>query len=284
MFAMLSLAVATGSAYISWQLVERYETRLIASQAPVEVLSVVVADRPLQPGETLDLGDVRVERRFIDGPVESVFQDLDEVVGDRVAHFVLEGEVLRKERLLAPGTRLRANELLGEGMRAVTVRVDRAGAVGGLLEPGFLVDVMVTIRPEANAVKAKWVTETILQDIRVLSIGDKVVDGSSTDGRQSARDTWVTLEVGPDDAERVALSAARGQIHLAIRGSEDHDVVKQGNPLATNALVGLPEGPVKPVPVRAPVVRPAHVVEVIEGVDRSYKAFDARGKSVSEAP
>ena len=56
-----------------------------------------------------------------------------------------------------------------EGMRAISVRVDDVVSVAGFVVPGTMVDVLVT-GPTMNG---DSVTRTMLQDLRVLAVGQK---------------------------------------------------------------------------------------------------------------
>ena len=60
----------------------------------------------------------------------------------------------------------------------MTVETDTASGLAGMLQPGNYVDVIVTIRPDDANLEAKWVTETILQGIRVLAVGDSLTGRS----------------------------------------------------------------------------------------------------------
>lgn len=252
LFAALSLAVASATAWVAWQVVHGYERRIEDMQTVEGTRPVVVAARDLRAGITLAADDLRVEERLAAQDAGRVFPDTDALVGQVVGDNILAGEAVRKERLVAGGATPRINEILDPGARAVTIRASRASAVGGLLEPGYYVDVIVTIRPDSDTLSADWVTETILQGVRVLAVGadvsrspveeegDRRAEDDARAEAQPGRESWVTLEVEPEEAEQLALGAARGQLHLSLRARDDFEMLAPGKPLVTNALVGLP--------------------------------------------
>ena len=207
------------------------------------------------------------------------------MVGEDTNTRVLVGEALRAERLAPREQSSVAAVILGEGARAVTIKIDRDAGVGGLLLPGDRVDVIVTIRPDSNELRADWVTETILQGIRVLAMGEDVLGQEPAveeeEGRTRAprRSVLVTVEVLPDEAEKLALAASRGDLHLTLRAEHDDALLLQRGPLVTNALVGLTQPGSKP---RArPKPRAAiETAEVISGGERTVEEFDKDGAKV----
>lgn len=167
----------------------------------------------------------------------------------------------------------------------MAVRVEVAAGVAGLLEPGFFVDVIVTVRPEEETIAADWVTETILQDVLVVATEDVQVKQES--GRASPRrDILVTLEVDPEEAERLAMASWLGQLHLALRHADDHLLLEHRGPLVTNAMVGLAAtSPTsqqhrKRWSAQRQKATPSSTAEVIQGSQVDLQRFDPSGKKV----
>jgi pilus assembly protein CpaB len=76
-------------------------------------------------------------------------------------------------------------------------------------------------------------SETIVQNVRVLAVDQT----ASTDKNEPVVVRAVTLEVTPDDAERLALAAERGAIQLALRNPADDRVAMRGTlPLPPAAI------------------------------------------------
>jgi pilus assembly protein CpaB len=312
LFAALAVAVATGTAFVSWRIVKSYEQRLNAEASQTSEIEVAVAVKDLRPGHVIVDSDIGLSKRVIAGSKEGIYTDVSRVLGQVVGDRILNGEIIRTERLVVGGAKLHVNELLDPGARAVTVRASRASAVGGLLKPGNYVDVIVTIKPENEALAAEWVTETILQGVRVLAVGDDVnftpeeEADDKKNKQQTPRETWITLEVEPAEAEHLALATARGTLHLSLRGRDDFELLDPGSPLVTNALVGLPEpvasaqaerlarkqatvaprssAQAAPITPAAPPPAPGasgHTVEQIRGDELSTEVFDDQGNRVA---
>jgi Flp pilus assembly protein CpaB len=119
-------------------------------------------------------------------PKEAVFADLEEVVGKTPRERILGGEPIRTERLAQRDARFGLNAVIMPGRRAMTIETDSESNIAGFLLPGSFVDVIVTIRPDERLVGAKWLTETILQQIKVLAVGDSMEGGATNTQATSA--------------------------------------------------------------------------------------------------
>lgn len=303
-FGVLAVLIAGATAAGAWWVVSSYQAALEVARRPLETREVVAAARELGPGEVISETDLTTARF----PVSTVgdeqfYGSADELVGGTVAERILVGEPIRRERLDS-GIAL-DDTTLEPGTRAVTLRVERAAGVGGLVLPGAYVDVIVTIRPDANAMDAKWVTETIIQAVRVLAVGDSSTGavrnspsgpGSAgtaprgADSKAPSREVFATLEVEPDEAEKLAMATSRGDVYLSLRPRNDFDLVVEDKPLVTNALVGIDARPSpartervarrKAAAVAAPP--PGSQAEVISGSSTTIEHFNAEGERIVE--
>jgi pilus assembly protein CpaB len=60
--------------------------------------------------------------------------------------------------------------------------------------------------------------ETVLKDVRVIAVDQQMVQGGgSTTGDSSQQSRTVTLEVSPEDVEKVAVATRLGRLSLAVR-------------------------------------------------------------------
>ena len=164
------------------------------------------------------------------------------------------------EALLMPGHPGFISAVLAPGMRAVTVGVDGATTAARIIYPGDRVDViMVAAAGAAHDVAA---SRTIVRDTRVLAVGDTVLSlgrygtvsmaqAGELQRVPAPTGSTFTLEVPPEDAERIAVALAVGQLTLAMRSIHAPRAVASGN-----RLVRL--GDVMPPPARpeaAPMAR-----------------------------
>jgi pilus assembly protein CpaC len=128
--------------------------------------------------------------------------------------------------------------ILREGTRAMAVKVDQVIGVAGFVQPGDYVDVITTMKPDDVTRHAMGdnarVSKIILQDIRVLAAGEHL----STEGHKPVKVQVVTLEVTPEQSERLALASQHGSIQLTMRSHIDQGVVATAGVTPLTLLAG----------------------------------------------
>jgi pilus assembly protein CpaB len=105
------------------------------------------------------------------------------------------------------------------GKRAIAVKGDKVIGLAGLINAGNVVDVMVTIEDPRDK---KKITKLVLENIPVLATGSQVEKNAK--GEPSPVDVF-TLEVSPEEGEKLALAATEGKLQLALRNAMDTEVV-----------------------------------------------------------
>jgi pilus assembly protein CpaB len=105
--------------------------------------------------------------------------------------------------------------VLKTGMRAIAVKGDKVIGISGFINPGNRVDVIVTVEePKTKKIKSK----IFLENIAVLATGTQIEKNEK--GEPMPVDVY-TLEVSPEQSEKVALAASEGRLQLALRGVTD---------------------------------------------------------------
>jgi Flp pilus assembly protein CpaB len=99
----------------------------------------------------------------------------------------------------------------------VALKVNPASVVAGFVLPNSRVDVVQTIRSGEGTV-----SQTILQNMLVLA-SDTML--GRPEDKQSNMASTVTLAAKPEDAQKLRLAEAVGELSLSLRGTEDHDIV-----------------------------------------------------------
>ena len=123
--------------------------------------------------------------------------------------------------------------MLGDGMKAVTVRVNDVQGVAGFVLPGDHVDVLLTRTGEKNIA----ITDVVLQDARVLAI-DQLAD-ERTDKPSVVK--AVTLEVNVTDGEKVSLASTVGTLSLLLRKAGE--LIDDDARRVTSIDLGKPSAP-----------------------------------------
>jgi pilus assembly protein CpaB len=160
--------------------------------------------------------------------------------------------------------------IVKQGMRAIAVKGDKVIGISGFIQPGNRVDVLVTLKdPKING----EVTKMVLSNILVLATGTEIEDKS---GRPAPVDVY-TLEVDPEQGEKLGLAAAQGKLQFALRNVTDTETVLTKGatiPLTLASLRGEPPKPKDAPKVRKWIPRDTSVtVEVIRGEKVSKQKF-----------
>jgi pilus assembly protein CpaB len=163
-------------------------------------------------------------------------RSLDDVAGSVVRAAISAGEPITDDRLIKKGDRGFLSAIMGPGTRAVTVQLQQNAGLGGLVLPGDHVDVVLTAVIPGNGAgdPEHRASETVLEDIRVLAIDQKMSDMSN----ETIMARSATLEVTPKQAEIIALVSDMGKLSLTLRAIAAGD----DKPMSTNAR-GEPERP-----------------------------------------
>ena len=169
---------------------------------------------------------------------------------------VARNEPILRSKITAPNQPATLSSMLDPGKRAVTVRVDDVRGVAGFIQPGDRVDV-VLIRTEADSRNNDSYSDVILQSAKVLAIDQ--ITGERTEQPTVAK--AVTLEVRPEDAQKILLATNIGRLSLILRqpAEADNDALRR----VTERDLGDPPAPPKPpTPPPAPPPQPVAAVQV----------------------
>jgi pilus assembly protein CpaB len=179
---------------------------------------------------------------YTDIPLSQVRNDAlqrkDDIYGAVAKVPFYPGEPLIRDKLIFPGeTRGGLAFLIDPGKRAMAVAVDEVIAVGNMLLPGNRVDVVAVLERETAAGQLSFAT-IFVQDLRVLAVGQALAG----EGQKVEPALTVTLEVSPDEAQRLVLAAERGSIRLLLRGGGDTGRSNQA-PFTMDRYLNLPAPP-----------------------------------------
>ncbi len=181
-------------------------------------------------------------------------------------------EPILASRITGPGGRGTLSAIIGDDMRAVTLRVNDVLGVAGFVLPGDKVDILLT-RDER---KDQPITDILLQNVRVLGIDQEASE--KKDAPQVAR--AVTLEVTPRQAQKLTLAAQVGTLSLALRNYVNSEETSAHTVTISDLKFGETVQPAKARPQQVKRSRPATTsrpdflanVKVVRGLKaRNYK-------------
>ncbi len=182
--------------------------------APVYVASI---DVPIQ--DRLTASSVRLEEWPIERIPPGAISKLEDIDGRKPTAPLYAGEVILSARLVDPNSRAMTSERIPKGHRVVSVKVQMDSAVSGLLSPGDRVDVLCYF--PNHGVQQTASTKTILTDITVFAINDRISRIANEDDEGMPEAKTVSLTVTPKQAQKLLLAAELGQIKLSLRSNED---------------------------------------------------------------
>jgi len=268
---------------------------LSSAQAYTKNLNkVAVAKVAIPLGSKIIAEQVMVVQFPKESTPDGAFDSPEKLVGRVAVVNIGAREPITEARLAAEGTAAGLSAIIPEGYRAMTVKVDDAAGISGFIQPGTLVDVVVTIDPEGSS-RQNPISKIVLQNIKVLANGQNI--DKPEDEREAKSVKAVTLQVTPEQAEKLALAATEGRLQLVMRsqidqGNEETPGVDKRNLLGGDRATPVPEpGALKSEqpksdakPVRRSVTKPAVTapapqptprtqVEMIEGAKKRNVEF-----------
>lgn len=161
--------------------------------------------------------------KLVDWPASSTppgaYKDLAALDGRVLRTSLLRGEAIIDAKLAPLGTTGGLSAVIGEGRRAMTVRVNDVIGVAGFALPGNYVDILVNTQRDGdnNTARDKQISKIVLERILVLAVAQDV-------GRDETKPrvvNAVTLEVTPEQAEKLDLARSVGSLSLVLRNQMD---------------------------------------------------------------
>jgi pilus assembly protein CpaB len=185
-----------------------------------ETVSVVVASSDLPWGTLLTTGMVKTASFLKQSLPEGHFANTSQVAGRTLIHPVKVNEPIFDSRLAPTGAQGGGvAAVITPKQRAMAVKVDKVVGVSGFIHPGNRVDVLVTLSQTGSGRVATPITKTVLENVLVLATGAET-DKTGNREKPSQVDV-ITLEVSPEDGEKLALASSEGKLQLALRNSAD---------------------------------------------------------------
>ena len=216
---IIALAAAVVFGLFAAVSVSRY---LANAQAYTKNLSnVVVAKVEIPVGSRIikeHLGVAQFPRNVAPDGAFAVIDD--NLVGRVVVTRIGPKEPITESRLAPVGAAGGLSSVIPEGFRAMTVKVDDVVGVSGFIMPGTLVDVVVVTAPPKTSGQEEMVSKIVLQNIKVLASGQNI-DKPKNDREVERAVKAVTLQVTPEQAEKLALASSEGKLQLVMRNSVD---------------------------------------------------------------
>jgi len=182
---------------------------------------VVVAKVDIPVGSRLIAEQLQVAQFPANVTPEGAISTIDDrLVGRVVLTSLSPRDPVTESKLAQVGAAGGLSSMIPEGYRAMTVAVNEVVGVSGFIMPGTLVDIVVVITPPKGANNGEMISKIVLQNIKVLASGQNI-DKPKNDREVERSIRAVTLQVTPEQAEKLALASSEGKLQLVMRNSVD---------------------------------------------------------------
>lgn len=243
--AVLGIAIGAGliAAVIALNLSAPAPPPADVAAAPVPTTDVLVARNDIPVGSTLTADSVEwrawpptgVSDRFIKRVPGA--DQVEPIVGSLARASFYAGEPISEAKLIRADQGFMA-AILPSGMRAVATRIAAETSAGGFILPNDRVDLIMTRRadPDTTGGGSEFLTETILNNIRVLAIDQTIED---QDGEKVVVGQTATLELTPRQAQILTVAQQMSDsLTLALRSIADSRVQPSDSELDAVHLIG----------------------------------------------
>ena len=178
--------------------------------------AIVVASSQIEAGAIIQKKDIKlIHWQNSETPPES-FNTLD-ALDNRVARQVIySGEPILGAKLAPVGSKAGMESLITLGKRAITVRVNDVIGVAGFALPGSYIDIIANVRDNQGQSYSK----VVLSRVKVLAIAQE----TEVDKTKPKVVNAVTIELTPEESERLDLARSIGTLSLVLRNELDMSV------------------------------------------------------------
>jgi pilus assembly protein CpaB len=257
--AILGVAVAGGSVFAARAYIDA-SAASASSSTENGLVNVVVAATDIPYGQTIQPQMLQVISWPIEALPPGAMTEIANLVAQpgqaprRAKRALAQGELIVASKVSEYGEKVTIVQSLGENTRAMAIKVDAETAVGGFVTPGDTVDILLT-----QGSDSQMRAVTILQNIRIVGV-DQESDEQS-DAPEVAR--TVTVEVSPEQGQKLALAQKAGTLSLTLR-SLDRALDAPLDSIRLSDLL-LEKSPVEEAVEKTTVrVRRGNIVEVVD--------------------
>lgn len=225
---LVSLLLGGIAAWSVGQYIDSKENEIRTQYAKTDVVKVpvIVLTRPVKQGSIIDKSVVAVREipsNYLPAGTLNP-SEFGEVDGQMLLESVNTGQPLLRSYL--PGKGLQQfSDILSDGRRAVTIKIDETNSTAGLLVAGDKVDLYLLSEKQ----EGKSQLNLLIEKVDILATGQitidknkKVVDEVYSDPTNYST---VTLDVSVLNAARVSLAKEQGKFVALLRNREDKQEV-----------------------------------------------------------
>jgi pilus assembly protein CpaB len=211
------LAFSTASMVYRWLQAQATDPAAVAV-AQVDTVGVAVASFDIPRGTTITAEMLKAAQLPSEVLPGGVFreEELPGLVGRVAMVDVVQNELVLLGKLAPVEGTGGVAALLDPEKRAMAVKVDDEVGVAGFVKQNDRVDLFVTVQTEeTESGGGEVIAKLVLANTLVLAIGTELIRTGKDEEAKPVK--VITLEVTPEEAEKLALASTRGQFRLALR-------------------------------------------------------------------
>lgn len=217
---LIFVAVAIVLGVLASLLAVKYVDNQVAARTPAgaKTRPVVVPVRNIEKGQVIGEEDLSVR----DVPVDLVPADVvgpeayQQYIGQQLRSPVAKGVPLAVSSLDLVADHF--SNIINAGDVATTISVDDNNSVSGLIVPGDHVDILMMVTSDEQNQRIM----PLLGNVLVLATGHRA-KGVQQEGEKGANFNNLTLELPPNDAQRLAMANKAGELRVILRQADSKE-------------------------------------------------------------
>ena len=229
---------------------------------PPKTYLVPMASRNLDLGDKIGIDDIaliKMTRKDMQahGVKSAYMSKAAQIVGKIVATSIERGDTFDTRQFFPEGQAPGIATRIEPGDRAVTISLTPTNALLGFAGAGQNVDVLfhygehrpvesqdneslrVTPNEENWRKPFQSATVTLVENARILALGDHSVPTDDANGLPRSERVLVTLAVSPGEAEAIRVADGNGELSLSLRNPDDQSVKSIGKPKFLSEIIDV---------------------------------------------
>lgn len=190
------------------------------------LVQVVVFKQDIKKNQKVTADMLETKSYSLSSVLSGTIKNAKDIIGSYTLVDMKAGEMLYPERFTNQTKESDSlTRKIKSGDRAVSVAVNYVQAVSSMIEPEDHVDVIASVKNPASQL---FETTTILEDVRVLAVGDSLTESQNDSASNSAKGSSngtqgkyasITLELDPKQAEQITNAEENGDLNFVLRSS-----------------------------------------------------------------
>ncbi len=264
---LVAIVIALAGSILAYNIAKKQSSSQAVVAEKVATVDIAVAVVSLPWGTRITSEKIIMKPYLKDSLPPGSFTDSAKLVNRVVISPVKINEPILESRLAGgEGSKGGVGAIVTPGKRAIAVKGNKVIGLSGLIKPSDRVDVLVTIQKESTK---KTMTKLVLENILVLATGSLLEQNEK--GDPLPIDVY-TLEVTPEEGEKLSLASTQGELQFALRNETDVENILTRGATVSQLLESLEKPYQKPTKTKAAYRAPQSVKE-IRGTKVSSKTF-----------